>query len=301
MNITEFKRLFQQSGKRCELAGNEDLGVFAAPDLEARLYLVFRGEVMSRVNPDAILHYSDRTIYRNPGGDGLWPAPEGSRYGYNYSAGTWCVPAGLLRARFETERKDGKLILSGEVPLINAQGIGLLTEFRRSMEVSEQNGIVVEDSIRYLGPVRRETGSVRLAAWSLSQFDRHSGDRCKLDNPGPIRDLYGDSSRFRKENQCLPTDEMRYQIACGESCTEIHLILQDRGIMISRQALSAGGMYMDIADISPTEELSGEAVKYSFYSDPSGFMEIETVGPGKRELQIGDTFSLTTVNRIRVL
>lgn len=300
MNIDEFKNLFRQSGKRCEFAGDENLGVFAAPDLEARLYLVFRGEIVSRVNPDAILHYSDRAEYRNPGGDGLWPAPEGSRYGYNYSAGAWCVSSGLLRARFETERKNGKLILAGEVPLINSQGIGLLTEFRRSMEVSEQNGIVVEDSIRYLGPVRRETGSIRLVAWSLSQFDRHNGDYCKLDNPGAIRDLYGDSSRFRKEDQCFPTDEMRYQIACGESCTGIHLVLKDRGITISRQALSSHGTYMDIADIDPSEELSDEAVKYSFYSDPSGFMEIETVGPGRQELQIGDTLSLTTVNRIRM-
>ena len=301
MNIAEFKKLFQQSGKRCELAGDETLGVFAAPDLEARLYLVFRGEVVSRVNPDAILNYSDRTVYRNPGGDGLWPAPEGSRYGYNYATGSWCVSSGLLRARFETERKDGKLILAGEVPLINAQGIGLLTEFRRSLDVSERNGIVVEDSIRYLGPVNRETGSVRLAAWSLSQFDRHDGDFCKLDDPGSIRDLYGDSSRFRKEDTCFPTDEMRYQVACGESCTGIHLILKDRGIMISRQALSAPGTYMDIADIAPSEELSEEAVKYSFYSDPSGFMEIETVGPGQRELEIGDTLTLTTANEIRML
>ena len=88
MNIAEFKKLFQRAGKRCEFVGDESLGVCAAPDLEARLYLVFRGEIVSRVNPDAILHYSDRNGYRNPGGDGLWPAPEGSRYGYNYSSGS---------------------------------------------------------------------------------------------------------------------------------------------------------------------------------------------------------------------
>ena len=301
MNIAEFKKLFQQSGKRCEFVGDESLGVFAAPDLEARLYLVFRGEIVSRVNPDAILHYSDRNGYRNPGGDGLWPAPEGSRYGYNYSSGSWCVSGGLLRARFETAREDGKLTLSGEVPLISSQGIGLLTEFCRSMEVSEQNGIVVEDSIRYLGPVHQKAGSVRLAAWSLSQFDRHDGDYCKLDDPGAIRDLYGDSSRFRKNDLCFPTDEMRYQVACGNACTGIHLVLKDRGIAISRQAVSTSGEYMDIADISPSEELPDEAVKYSFYSDPSGFMEIETVGPGQRELQLGDTLHLLTINRIQLL
>ena len=301
MNIAEFKKLFQRSGKRCEFVGDESLGVCAAPDLEARLYLVFRGEIVSRVNPDAILHYSDRNGYRNPGGDGLWPAPEGSRYGYNYSSGSWCVSGGLLRARFETAREDGKLALSGEVPLINALGIGLLTEFRRSVEVSEKNGIVVEDAIRYLGPVHQQAGSVRLAAWSLSQFDRHDGDYCKLDNPGAIRDLYGESSRFRKNDLCFPTDEMRYQVACGNACTGIHLVLKDRGIVISRQAASAAGEYMDIADISPSEELSDEAVKYSFYSDPSGFMEIETVGPGRRELQLGDTLHLLTINRIRSL
>ena len=53
---------------------------------------------MNRVNPDAIAGLSTREAYLNPGGDGLWPAPEGTCFGYQYATGDWRVSPGLSSA-----------------------------------------------------------------------------------------------------------------------------------------------------------------------------------------------------------
>ncbi len=77
-----------------------DAGVIAALDMEGRWFAVLDGEVLNRVNPDAIAGQSTREQYLNPGGDGLWPAPEGTTLGYQYSTGAWRVPPGLCAARY---------------------------------------------------------------------------------------------------------------------------------------------------------------------------------------------------------
>jgi len=298
MNCAEFQDLFRRSGKRCMLLGDENFGVFSAPDMEARLFLVYRGALLSRVNPAAILGYSDGKTYLNPGGDGLWPAPEGSRYGYNYAAVNWSVSTGLLRARFDVELTQGKMVLVGDVPLVNASGTGLQTRFFREITIPAPDEALIVDTIRYLGPVTREKGSVRLAAWSLSQFDRTAGDCCTFDG-GTLRDLYTDSSRFRQGNRCFPTDEIRYQVAAGNSCRGISLFLSERGLSVSREVVETGkGNDMDIADLPPTENLTEQGVRYSFYSDPSAFTEIETAGFGTDTLSPGDEVKLTTRNRV---
>ena len=44
------------------------------------------------------------------------------------------------------------------------------------------------------------------------------------------------------------------------------------------EALPAGQNYIDIADAPVDQKPDGDPVRFSIYSDPSGFMEIEAAG-----------------------
>ena len=122
MKANELLDAFAKAGKRAVEVGNADAGVIVGLDLEGRLFAVLGGEVLSRVNPEAVAGQSTRERYLNPGGDGLWPAPEGTAVGYQYAAGAWRVPPGVCAARFRVLRSSGRSVhhscggRSGEQP-----------------------------------------------------------------------------------------------------------------------------------------------------------------------------------------
>ena len=72
MNAKQILKAFDRAGKRVHLVGDLKAGVIAALDVEGRLFAVLDGEVLNRVNPEAITGQSTREHYFNPGGDGLF-------------------------------------------------------------------------------------------------------------------------------------------------------------------------------------------------------------------------------------
>jgi len=296
MNTEALLDLFRRAKKRAVLVGNETQGAIVGLDLEGRLYFVHGGQVISRVNPDAIEGISDRAGYNNPGGDGLWPAPEGTRLGYEYSTGEWEVPIGLVNARFVVTRQtEWAATIEAEVPLINAEMSGFPTVFRREVKVipGETTTMEVIESIEYLGRKTLHSGEFLLAPWSLCQFDWAEGDEFAFCGSSEIRDLYTGSTSYRKVQDgrisYAPTTEKRYQIALGEDVKDIELRLNSKGLRITRhvEPLTDGGRYVDIADAPADVEPLKDGVKYSFYNDPSHFLEIEAVGTCPRELVKG--------------
>ena len=76
--------------------------VIAALGMEGRIFYAHAGEMTSLFRREAAENISNRKNgFFNPGGDGLWPAPEGTRFGYEYSTGTWRVPAAMSGAQYE--------------------------------------------------------------------------------------------------------------------------------------------------------------------------------------------------------
>ena len=73
---------------------------------------------------------------------------------------------------------------------------------------------------------------------------------------------------------------MRYQIAIGASVPWIEYRDAPRQLVVRREAqpLSSGESYIDIRDAEPDQMPQTLGVRYSVYSDPAGFMEIEAVG-----------------------
>jgi len=109
----------------------------AGLDLEGRLYAVLEGEILNRVNPAAFTGQSVPDDYLNPGGDGLWPAPEGTVFGYEYASGSWRVPPAITGARYRVAAATAKsATIEAEIDLVNSRQLGVPTIFRRGVGVS---------------------------------------------------------------------------------------------------------------------------------------------------------------------
>ena len=291
VRATRILEAFVRAGKQIQLVGDLDAGVIIALDLEGRLFTVLNGEVLNRVNLEAIRGESTQSTYLNPGGDGLWPAPEGTSLGYQYSTGAWRVTPGLRAARYpvtKTTKRSAEVL--AEVDLINAQGRGIPTLFKRQIAVTPgKNTVTVRtvESITYIGrePLRRT--ECLLAPWTLCQFD--SGPGCEVvfpcEDKREVWDLYDDSSDAQRK-WCGPrchaatNGSARYQIAIGPRVPWIEFRDPRRGLVVRRSAgpLPTSQSYIDIRDAAPAVVPSGKGVRYSVYNDIANFMEIEAVG-----------------------
>ncbi len=305
VNCKDVCALFDEGKKRYHVVGTEEAGVIAGLDLEGRFYAVLHGEVLNRVNPKAILETSTRDGYLNPGGDGLWPAPEGSCLGYEYSTGRWRVPPGLTGARYWLkESTRSTAVIRAEIDLINASGLGVPAAFERRVSVSCEKGalvMTVVEAIEYLGDRSLSPSQCLLVPWTLAQFD--CGPGCEVVFPsvgaGEVWDLYDPSDDQRRVEGGLwrtRTDGgKRYQIGIGTEVDWIEYRDPRRKLVARRstELLPSSLSHIDIADRPPCEKPSAKNTRFSVYSDVSGFMEIEAAGGVPTELKPGAVMAVT--------
>jgi hypothetical protein len=289
MTGNELIDLMHESHRRGHVIGTPENGIIAALDLEGRFFTVIKGRVINRVVPSAISNLSKKDAYLNPGGDTLWPAPEGTCYGYEYGTGKWRVPPAITGAVWDVvEQSENKVVIRAEIDLVNNRQLGIPCEFERHLEIRQIGKSLVQnvtEIIRYIGARTLNNNELRLAPWSLCQFD--SGQGCKVIMPPPsaddIRDMYDSSLSQRGmsgDKYVVDTKtDFRFQLGLGEGVPWIEYIKGD-DFRVKRYAgiLPAGQKHIDIADAPPEQFPSDCGVKLSIYCDPSGFMEIEACG-----------------------
>jgi hypothetical protein len=313
MTVHELLQLFDTHHRRCHLIGTPAAGVVAGLDLEGRLFTVLEGQVLNRVNPEAFSGTCTRERYLNPGGDGLWPAPEGSRLGYEYCTSAWRVPPGLSGARYWlTATTPDSAILRAEIDLINAQGIGIPTAFERHVRVRPGKRAVtleVTEVIEYLGNTSRPRETLLLAPWTLAQFDCGPGCEARFPDAGPacVWDLYGPSDDRRHCRDGLWQVQTvgggtRFQLGLSAQVSYIEFADPRRGLTVRRSAaaLAPGLAYTDLTDRPPQHEPDGPPIRFSLYSDPTCFMEIEAAGGCPQTLQPGCRLELAVTTEHRL-
>ncbi len=289
MTGQELLDLLDNAKRRSHLIGTPENGIIVGLDLEGRLFAVLNNHVLNRVVPSAILNRSNSKAFLNPGGDALWPAPEGTCFGYEYSTGNWRVPPEITSAVWElVEQSANKTIIRAEIDLINNNQLGIPCEFERHIDFKLNGKSLIQnvtEVIRYLGTRTLGRDEFRLAPWSLCQFNVDPG--CKVIMPPPsdkdIWDMYDSSlSKRRLADDIYLVDtntDFRFQVGLGSNVPWIEYLYGDN-FRVKRSAgpLPPGQSYIDIADAPPERPPSGKEVKYSIYCDPSGFMEIEACG-----------------------
>lgn len=303
MTGRELIDLLSQSYRRSHLTGTLENGVIAALDLEGRLFTVVNNKVISRVVPSAIKNRSNKDTYHNPGGDALWPAPEGTTLGYEYTTGNWRVPPAITGAVWEViSHGNGRSIIRAEIDLVNNLQVGIPCEFERTIEISRQEDCFIQnvtETIRYIGKKTLRKGEFLLAPWSLCQFD--PGEKGKVTMPPPneedIWDMYGPSGSQRQLINGVYVVETgtndRFQLGLSSKIPWIEYTLENQ-FRVKRYAgeLPANQFYIDIADAPPDQLPSSRGVSLSVYCDPSGFMEMEACGGCPVEMKPGTELSV---------
>ena len=308
MRVQHLLDLFAAHHKRAILIGSPEAGVVAGLDLEGRLYAVARGEVLNRVNEAAVAGLSGPAGYLNPGGDGLWPAPEGTRLGYTYATGAWRVSPALTGARYLVASTTATSAeLAADLDLINAQGLGIPVRAGRAVSVRPIRGgieIVCEESFTYLGVRTLTRQECLLAAWTLSQFDCGPGCETVFPDSGPgcVWDLYAPSDAHRRLEDGLwrvrTAGDARFQLGLAASVPWIEFRRPD-GLRVRRSAtVPPGQPFIDIADRPPQEGPDPRGSRYSIYNDGgNGFMEIEAAGGMPEVLAPGARLAVTVTTR----
>ena len=101
------------------------------------------------------MNRSNKNAYLNPGGDALWPAPEGTCFGYEYGTGKWRVPPSVTGAVWEVIQKaDNKTVIRAEIDLVNNSQVGIPCEFERHIEFKQYGKSLIQnvtEIIRYIG------------------------------------------------------------------------------------------------------------------------------------------------------
>jgi hypothetical protein len=280
--------LMQTASRRTHVVGTPESGIICGLDLEGRLFAVLDGQVLNRVVPDAILNRSNKSGFLNPGGDTLWPAPEGTCFGYEYASGSWRVPPAITGAAWEVVAStENSAVMRAEVDLINSRQLGIPCEFERHIHIEASDDKLIQnvtEVIRYIGTRELDEGEFLLAPWSLCQFDSGPGGEVIMPPPAPdeIWDLYDSSESQRKVQggvYVVNTETpQRFQIALGRNVPWIEYISDNFRVKRFAEKLPVDQDYIDIIDAPPTEQPSEKGVKLSVYCDPSGFMEIEACG-----------------------
>ena len=298
----ELIELMRTASRRSHVVGTPENGIICGLDLEGRLFAVLDGRVLNRVVPDAILNRSNKSGFLNPGGDTLWPAPEGTCFGYEYASGSWRVPPAITGAVWEiVASTKNSAVMRSEIDLINSRQLGIPCEFERHIQIEASDNKLIQhvtEVIRYIGTRELDEGEFLLAPWSLCQFDSGPGGEVIMPPPAPdeIWDLYDSSESQRKVQDGIyvvkTETPQRFQIALGRNVPWIEYISDNFRVKRFAEKLPVDQNYIDIIDAPPTEQPSEKGVKLSVYCDPSGFMEIEACG--------GCTKTLTPGTELRV-
>jgi len=312
MNIEELVNICSRSGRRPQVISCGKAAVIAALGMEGRLFYAYNGEVVSLFRRESAENIStSKTGYLNPGGDGLWPAPEGTRFGYEYSTGSWRVPAAIVSAQYDVVSQSAdSLEIAAEIDLVNNQQLGIPCRFIRKVQVKElDNAAVIEqyDAIEYMGCCELAAGTFSIAPWSLSQFTVDKKTIARFGDPGtPVRDLYQPSKELLSSDGKIVTmkhdDKNRIQLALPEKSSFVELLVPDKNLQITRTSapLAENLHPVDIADFPPDAD-PGDPVRYSIYNDPSGFMELETVGGSTDDLVPGIVLGVNMTNVIKAI
>ena len=312
MTGQELLHLFERAYRRTYMVGTKENGVIVALDMEGRLFTVVNDRVISKVNPSAIVARSNKEQFQNPGGDALWPAPEGTRLGYEYATGNWRVPPAVTGAVWEVVSQSlNECTVRAEIDLINNAQLGIPCEFERHIRIETKENILcqeVKEVIRYTGKKTLTETEFSLAPWSLCQFD--SSETGVVYMPVPpdsedIWDMYGpsDGQRSIQNNLCVVRTQTpeRFQLALSKNIAWIEYVNEPRyRVKRYTRNLPDGQHHIDIADAPPDELPSDKDVSLSVYCDPSGFVEIEACGGCTEKLDAGTELFVNVITEFEV-
>lgn len=263
--------------------------IVVVPDMEGRIFTAVDGEIISRVVEEEVRR---RPLPGEPvggGGDVLWVAPEGTRYGYFYAAGDWHIPAALCALRYDVKnRSDRGVTLSKPISVTTNTGQRLEMTIEREIRLvsAESASVIYESDERLIvrGAQTCTWEDVRLVPWTLAQYPTTPQSTVTFDLAGGARwkEVYqpvGDALIQEGNRVTLRTDgHYKYQIIMTPDVNSI--TMHKPPYTITRSFVSASeGQPADITDIEPGESYAADfPSRTSVYNSDTDFLELEVCG-----------------------
>ncbi len=273
--------------------------VLIPPALGGRIFCQMEGELIHRLDVDALRHPSD-TDYDNLGGNSMWPAPEGGPFAFNYPPGSdrWYVQDGIAKTIPQVTLSDGGARVDKRIALLNRKGVQVDVNYRRVVSspdaVPGLDGYALKWVCYHTEDIFAPNGKysereVLIAPWSLEQFPGVDGILAfaGVDHPEDIinSDFYGDPS-----DRITVTPygfvyrlggEGRQQIGVktGSRPRMIGALDTRRSLLLLRKTRQEPGLYFNIADNEQAAGPFSAADLYSIFNGGDlGFYELETIG-----------------------
>ncbi len=274
--------------------------VLIPPRLNGRIFCQFDGELIHRLDAEALLNPSP-SEYNNLGGNSLWPAPEGGDFAFNYLPGSdeWVVQDGIARAVPSVSCNGAQCALvEKRISLTNRRGVEVRLGYRRLVSVPDRvplpegydvDGLCyrTEDIFEPLGDYSAD--DVLLAPWSLEQFPGADGivafGKVGRDDEPLNFDFYGSPDERIERRRGQFTFRLggsdRHQIGVKVSSRPelIGALDTRRSLLFLRRTQALDGVYFNIADNEQAGGPFSAADLYSIFNGGSlDFFELETVG-----------------------
>ena len=309
MRMSELEGSLASSGLEAVTFGDAEKRLFIVPELHGRIFVALEGKVFHNVNPQAFRPSKAGSEFLNPGGDSLWCAPEGTRWGFFYDAGRWRVPEALAKCQYKIVRiEKDRLTIRSSFSLRNALGIEIPLESTRVIrQLAHSKGVGYEtrDTLRYLGEKPLSYEDARVVPWTLSQYPASGTTRAFFPFPSGARlkDFYepfGDRLKMLGESVELDTDgRKKGQIGISPEVPMISFRDSASGLVVTRksQKFLRTRRYIDIADRPPTEDYNADfPTRYSIYNGDNSILELESCGAMSAILEPGVKITLVTEN-----
>jgi len=299
--MTNFNTLYEMNSAGAFSFADLGARMVIAPDLGGRVFCELDRISLHRLDIDAVMSPS-AVDFNNYGGNNLWPAPEGGRFGFNYDGDRWRVQDTINLGAFTLEKKDDQGATAVKsAKLVNRAGTNVDIVMRRILTLSAPSALLtsvnpktvfaycVDDSMEVRGEVSNEDALI--ACWSLEQFPAGGGTVAfaRVDEPQKALniDYYEDPAgriTFGKRGLVYKTDGLstgQIGIKAEAGADLIGFVDYDKKIAaVKRIVEPSPGTYFNIADNDQPNGSYSAADSYSIYnSDPEGgFFEIETIG-----------------------
>ncbi|MCP4643298.1 MAG: hypothetical protein GY851_22815 [bacterium] len=274
--------------------------VLVAPGLQGRIFCRIDGELVHRLDADALLNPSP-TEFNNLGGNSLWPAPEGGPFAFNYlpDSDDWVVQDGIGAQNCQvTQRNVSSATIAKTIRLVNRRGTRLDLEFLRHVRRFlafplfegtnlQAVGYRTVDTFEPLNPCNPD--QALLAPWSLEQFPGGEGVTAfakvePADNavnfdfythPGDRVVCRDDLVTFRLGGD----DRHQIGIRAAANPTVLGALDTQRSLLMLRRTAPQPGRYFNIADNDQADGPDSAADLFSVFNGGSlGFFELETIG-----------------------
>ena len=276
-----------------------------APDLGARVFCELCGLTLHRLDLDNICR--PNRPFNNYGGNNLWPAPEGGRFGFNYDGDTWRVQTAINDLPFvRCATGSSGVRAAKQTTLINRLGVVLDVVMQREFTViplppqlaslRPAAGLAYEVDDRIDIVSRTPAENALIGCWTLEQFDssdttisfvsvaspREAINYDFYENPGERIVIASGGFFYRTDSR------KRGQIGIRKDSNPEFIGFYDlqRRLLCVREVVGPPeGMYFNIADNEQPQGPFSAQDAYSIFNgdERCGFFELETMGGAQVE------------------